>query len=408
MKKEYDVLIVGGGLAGLSLAALSGHQGLSIACFDRNTPANALKEPFDGRTTAISWASQKVLSAAGVWSLLEKEACPILDIQILDGDSPVLLEFFAHEVNNRAFGWIVENRRLRAMLYTTLEKQSNVDFIAPVTLADFKTTEDYAEVISDTGQSYRGKLLIGADGKNSIVRAFLDIPTRGWSYKQSAIVCVAEHDNPHENIAVEHFRPEGPFAILPMADNPETGAYRSSIVWTEHGQAANSALQYEEDIFNAALTARAPDFYGQMRLAGQRFFYPLGLKHAHNYTGQRTALVAEAAHAMHPIAGQGLNMGLRDIAVLSDLICQAHQSKSDIGAPDLLCGYQRKRRADNMGMMAATDGLNKLFSNNLPPVKFARTLGVRAVSRFKPAKNFFMKQAMGAAGLLPDLISQKD
>lgn len=405
--QSFDVIIVGGGLAGLSLTALLAAQDFKVACIDRANPKDALTEDFDGRTTAISWASQKILDKAGVWDSLKPQACAIKDIQILDGDSPVLLEFFSHEVDDRAFGWILENRFIRAELYKQIEKSKNVSFFAPDAVKDFAVDKKKASAILESGQVLETQLIIGADGKNSFTREWMDIPVRGWSYNQHAIVCIAEHKNPHHNIAVEHFRSEGPFAVLPMCDDKD-GNHRSSVVWSQHGNPEKSAMSYSEKIFTTALNTRFPDFYGDVRMVGKRYAFPLGLKHAYDYIKPRMVLVAEAAHAMHPIAGQGLNMGFRDIACLSSLLLEAKKHKQDLGNWELLENYQQQRRTDNIGMMAATDGLNKLFSNNMPGLGKIRKLGVRAVSKFLPAKQFFMKQAMGSTGLLPDLIKEKN
>lgn len=405
---KYDVVVVGGGLAGLSLTARLARTGLKVACIDTQDPQKALNASFDGRTTAVSWASQKMLDQAGFWGKLQKEAAPIRDIQILDGDSPVLLEFFAEEVGGRTFGWILENRLIRKALYETLAEYEGATLIAPEMVDDFVITDTHAKTILKNGRTLTSALVVGADGRGSIVRRFLDIPVRKWSYKQQAIVCNVIHENSHRDIAVENFRSEGPFAVLPMSDD-ENGRHRSSVVWTIHSRhTQNSPLNWDIETFNAALNTRFPQFYGKVELTGERFSYPLGLQHAYNYTGPRMVLVAEAAHGMHPIAGQGLNIGFRDIAVLTELLEEAHAQKQDLGNADLIARYQRMRRVDTMAMMAATDTLNKLFSNNLPLVGPIRRAGLRLVSRVTPAKKFFMKQAMGAAGIIPALLQDNE
>lgn len=401
MTKTYDadVIVVGGGHSGLTLSALLASHGVGVICIDREDPATTLKGAFDGRTTAISYGSQKVIAAGGGWEAIENKACPIKDIRILDGDSPTLLTFLSEdaggELQNQAFGWIVENRDLRKVLYDRLEKLDRATHIAPAQVQDFAADEDGVCVHLADGRALRAKLLVGADGRGSFVREKAGITTRGWTYGQNALVCTVTHENPHYNVAVEHFRPEGPFAILPMTD-AEDGAHRSAVVWTEHAKTRRSAQDFDEDTFNTALNARFPAEYGKVRLAGKRFSYPLGLIHAHNYVAERLALVADAAHGIHPIAGQGLNIGLRDIAALAGMVIEAHADGTDIGGTDLLNRYQRARRFDNMTMAAATDALNKLFSNDLPPVRMARRLGLRAVQRIIPARRFFMRQAMGA------------
>jgi 2-octaprenyl-6-methoxyphenol hydroxylase len=404
-----DVIIVGGGLAGLTLAALLGSLGARVACLDREPPESHLNAAYDGRTTAISYGSRKVLEAAGVWAALEKAgsgACPIRTIHILDGETSgrgVPLEFDSAEAGGRIFGWIVDNPDFRRCLFERVKALKTVRHVAPCAVTDFFVGADHVAVTTGNGV-FRAPLVIGADGRNSFTRAWMGLGTRAWSYRQQAVVCCAVHDNPHGNVAVEHFRREGPFAILPMSDDAQ-GRHRSSVVWTNHAdQGGNSPLHWNEDSFNAALTARFPAWYGQVRLHGKRAAFPLSLVHAHNYIGPRMALAAEAAHAIHPIAGQGLNMGFRDIASLAGLITAALKNGEDVGGDTLLQAYQRERRFDNMAMAGATDGLNRLFSNDLPAMALARHAGLKIVANWPRAKRFFMGQAMGAAGVLPDLI----
>lgn len=400
---DADVIIVGGGPAGLGLAAILGRHGIAALCIDREKPIDTLAPAFDGRTTAISFGSRRVMEEAGAWDALSEEACAIEDIQILDSDSPVLLDFLIGDVDGDAFGWIVENRHLRLALMAALKKSSIATHIAPAAVTDFSRDDDGVTVHLADGRKLRAPLVVGADGRQSFTREWMGVGTRGWTYKQRAIVCTVIHANPHNNIAIEHFRPEGPFAVLPMADD-ENGNHRSSVVWTEHGTGHHSALNYDDATFNTALNARFPDWYGNVRLNGGRFSYPLGLVHAHDYIAPRMALVADAAHGIHPIAGQGLNLGLRDIALMAELLVAAKRAGDDYGSDALLQEYQSRRRPDNMAMAAATDTLNRLFSNNVPPVRILRQIGLRLVQRAAPARKFFMRQAMGATGALPKII----
>lgn len=391
---HYDVIIVGGGLAGLSLSCLLGTvEGLRVACIDRDAPEAQLQN--DERTTAISYGSAQILKRAGVWPPLEEAGCPIEDIEILDGDSPVLLRFLSNEVEGKAFGWIISNADIRRALMDKMASCSGVDHLAPRQVKDFSVEGQSASVILEDGETLSASLVIGADGRGSGVRDFMDVPVRSWSYKQRAIVCFILHEHPHNNKAVEHFWPSGPFAILPMNDRPD-GRHCSSLVFTEHGRRRNSLMNLSDEAFLSEVQARFPDSYGAVEvLNNKRMAYPLSLVHAADYIAPRMALVADAAHGIHPIAGQGLNLGFRDLGVIADLIGEAHRSGKDIGAMDLLQSYQRKRRPDNMAMVAVTDGLVRLFSNDLPPVKMARRVGLKMVSRIKPAKQFFMKRAMG-------------
>lgn len=402
-KIRADVVVIGGGHAGCTLTALLAANGITAICIDQDNPAATLHQGFDGRTTAISFGSQRVIEAAGAWKSLTAEACPIEDIKIMDSGSPTLLEFLVSDVEGPAFGWIVENRKLRQSLYERLSELGKATHIAPARVVDFLRDEDGVDVHLEDGRIVRGSLIVGADGKKSFTREWMGIGTRGWNYRQRAIACIVGHEKPHGNIAIEDFRGEGPFAALPMMDD-EDDQHRSSIVWTEHGPEKSSALHWDEDTFNAALSERFPAFYGKVKLIGKRFSFPLGLTHAHSYISPRMALVADAAHAIHPIAGQGLNMGVRDIAELAELLVAAKNRNEDLGSDMLLQSYQRARRFDNMAMAAATDSLNRLFSNNVGPIRIARKIGLRAVQKIPAARRFFMKQAMGASGLLPKLI----
>lgn len=405
-RNKFDVVVAGGGLSGLTLSCLLAGRGVKTACVDRDDPARVLDAGFDGRTMAVSYGSRRVLEAAGLWADIEADACPIREIRILDAGSPVLLDFKSEEAEGRTFGWIVDIRLLRKALFARAAALKNLTHLAPAAVTDFGAEQDQGiPVRLDTGETLSAALLVGADGRRSFTREHLDIPVREWPYRQRAVVCAVTHENPHGNIAVEHFRPEGPFAILPMTDGAQ-GRHRSSVVWTEDEKSRESVLSWDEETFNAALNARFPPDYGRVRLLGQRWAYPLGLVHAYRYTGERTALVADAAHGIHPIAGQGLNLGLRDVAALAELVFEAKDRGEDIGSPVLLERYQRMRRFDNMAMAGATDLLNRAFASDFPPLRLARRAGLRAVARLPAAKRFFMEQAMGVSGILPSLIRE--
>lgn len=395
---KTEVLVAGGGPSGLTMALLLANAGLDVVCVDQAPKSEQLKTSFDGRTTAISAASKHVLAAAGVWEALEKHACPILDIRVADSDSPHFLHFASDEGDKGAFGWIVENRLLRKSLFDAAET-SPLTHLQPAKIEGFAYINDGAGIAAtlSTGEVIETELLIGADGRKSAARDWAGIGTVGWSYKQEAIVCCAEHALDHENVAVEHFMPSGPFAILPMTDT-EGGAHCSSIVWTEHGGDAQRYLEMDKKDFDAALQQRFGDQLGRVKHIGQVMVYPLSLMHAKRYTAPRLALIGEAAHAIHPIAGQGLNLSMRDIALLAEMVVDRRRVGLDIGAETMLKTYQRLRKTDNLMMAAMTDGLNRLFSNNIPPVRFLRTRGMSLVNRLPVLKRFFAGQAMGFGG----------
>jgi len=397
---DAQVIIIGGGHAGLSLTALLAAHGISCLCVDRGDAASAK----DTRTTAISYGSQRVVAAAGAWDAARLNPCAIRDIQILDGNSPVLLDFLSHDIGGDMFGWIVQNNDLRNCLLDRLAALPLATLLAPAQISDLSLEEDSACVHLADGRILRAQLVIGADGKNSFTRQWMNIPVRHWSYHQQAIVCVITHEKPHDHIAIEHFMDEGPFAVLPMADD-DNGAHRSALVWTEHTN-RDGRLTWDDHTFISALSARLPEFYGAVLHVTPRAAWPLSLTHAYQYIGPRMALVADAAHAIHPIAGQGLNLGLRDIAVMAELLVEAQRNQQDMGAPDLLEEYQRRRRFDNMLMAAATDNLNRLFSHKSKLLGLARKAGLKLVQKSPGARSFLMRQAMAApdAKWLPKLI----
>lgn len=401
-----SVLIVGGGPAGLTLACLLGSQGIQTICLDREDPVEQLKEKFDGRTTALSSASMRVLKAAGVWPLLEKDAEPILDIRVADGASPLFLHFASEETADGPFGWIVDNKILRQALFGRLEKLKSVTHLTSCLAQDFSDTGNAAITVRTAdGYTIRASLLIGADGRSSAVRNWRKIKMRSFDYGQTAIVCCAEHELDHENAAVEHFCPAGPFAVLPMRRG-KGGVYRSSVVWCEAPANAKKILALDAHKFDQKLAQKFGDHLGSVRHAGARMGYPLKLMMATSYVAKRTALIGEAAHAIHPVAGQGLNLSMRDIAVLAELIENYAGLGLDIGSVSLLKAYQALRHMDNLMMAVVTDGLVRLFSNDRRILRFLRDSGLGIVQRLPPLKRFFSRQAMGLMGKTPKIVKK--
>ena len=399
--ERVELIVVGGGLSGLTLAIACAAAGIEVAVIDREDPAAMVDEPFDGRATAIAHGSQQVLEGIGLWPLVEAEAEPILEIRVADGESPLFLHYDHRDLGDVPLGYIVENRVLRRALIARARELPSLRHLAPLSVEHVERDAASATALLGDGRRLKGELVAACDGKNSPLRRAAGIRTIDWTYPQTGIVCTVRHELPHRGVAVEHFLPAGPFAILPM-----TGQ-RSSIVWTERADLAPEILALDEAGFAGELARRFGDFLGEIEVTGPRWSYPLSLLHAERYTAPRLALVADAAHVIHPIAGQGLNLGIRDIAVLAELIVDQRRLGLDIGGPELLRRYERWRRFDNVTLAAVTDGLNRLFSNALPPIQLMRDLGLAAVDRLPPLKRLLMRHAMGTVGDLPRLVRGK-
>lgn len=399
---QADVIIVGGGLSGLTLACALGTAGVSTLVIDREPAEDTLQPDFDGRTTAIAYGAGTVLMGAGVWDHLDGNVGPMLDIRVTDQSSPLFLHYDHREVGDRPFGWIIENRVLRHALYRRLKQLPAVTHLAPATVTAMARDNAGVRVTLADGRVAAGRLVVGADGKKSFCREQAGIKQIGWSYKQHAIVCTIRHTGPHGGVAVEQFLPAGPFAMLPLA-----GGHHTSIVWTEPSDRVDFYMNLSEERFTEELQLRVGDWLGDVTPVAGRWAWPLGLAHAERYIDTRLALVSESAHGMHPIAGQGLNVGIRDLAALAEVVVDAIRVGLDPGAPDVLERYQRWRRTDTVTLLATTDALVRLFSNDIKPLGHARRLGMAAINNLaplKPAKQFFMRHAMGIVGELPRLV----
>jgi 2-octaprenyl-6-methoxyphenol hydroxylase len=393
-----DIAVVGGGLSGLSLAIACAAAGIETAVVDREDPAKFRDAAYDGRTTAIAYGSQQVLKGIGVWDALSAYAEPIREIRVADGDSPLFLHYDRAEIDAEALGYIVENRLLRGALQARAETLPSLTLYAPSAVEQVEFGETQAQLaLSDAGR-IAASLVVGADGRNSPMREAAGIKTWRKSYRQIAIVCVVRHEKPHRGVAVEHFRAAGPFAILPMQGN------RSSIVWTEEEHEASLLLALDDKAFAHQLASRFGDFLGRVEPEPGRWSYPLSLILAERYAAPRLALIGDAAHVIHPIAGQGWNLGVRDIAALAELLVDAHRLGIDLGSAELLRRYERWRRFDSLTLTTVTDGLNRLFSNEAPPLRLARDLGLAAVNHAPGLKRFFMRHAMGVTGDPPRLV----
>lgn len=387
MTLQSDILIQGGGFAGLSLALLAAKAGKTVIVVDAQSVPQRTDAGLDVRTVAISAGSRAILTPAGTWREGRFPMCPITDIQILDGDGPeVFLGFSAQEAGGDAFGHIVDNVDLRRALIDDVASDPNITHLLQDSLVFWDVHEPYVQARTKSGQDVQARLLVGADGKNSDIRKQAGIGQFGWSYKEKALVVTIEHENAHRNIAIERFRHTGPFAVLPVADTTE-GKHRSAIVWTlREGDKRWNGIGVQEDI-----QALLPDFYGRITAMGKTQSFPLSLHNTYGMTAARLALIADAGHVMHPIAGQGLNVGLRDVAALAKLLSE-YDDAGDLG---LLAAYDQGRKADVTGMMVFTDQLNRLFGTRLAPVRWARRFGLKTVAKTPVLKQFFMKRAMG-------------
>ena len=412
-KTPFDLTVIGAGLSGSVLALAAGHGALRTALVDRARLDSMTEAGFDGRTTAVTSTSQRLFEALGVWSELAPHAEPILDIRISDAGhagkaSPLFLHFDHREAASEdeatvPMGWIVENRLLRAAVLRGLAACSNVELIAPDEVVDIDRDLHRAQVTLKSGRVLTARLAASAEGRSGSTREDAGIGARGWSYNQTAIVLVARHERPHRGVAQEKFLPGGPFAILPMRDS-ETGEHRSSIVWTERTPLAERLLALDPAHFQAEFARRFGNFLGAVDTIGPRWSHPLSLVHAERYVDQRLVLVGDAAHGIHPIAGQGYNLGVRDIAALVEVLVDARRLGLDIGAGDTLERYAQWRRADNFTMVAATDLLNRMFSNDIKPLRLLRDIGLASVNRVPSLRRFFVRHAMGRVGDLPRLI----
>lgn len=389
-----DVIIVGAGMAGLTLASLLGQNGMDVLVVDREDPQKMADARFDSRTVALSAGTRNILLPLGFWQRLAQHGQPIHRIDVQEGHDPFILNFDTAAVGG-PFGWILPNDAVRQTLYESCMAH-RVRFQCGQAIDTLFTDDTKATLTLADGMTLSAPLVIAADGRNSTVRALLGIDVVALEYDHTAFVGLITHEQPHEGLALERFYTSGPFATLPFTDDAK-GRHRSAIVWSRHTRDLKHDPVPLHDLHavTKALQPLLKDRFGTFEAVGTWAAYPLSLRHAKTMTAQRVALISDAAHAIHPIAGQGLNLGMRDIAWLAQHLPQAQKEKRDWGSPSLLADYNRARRFDVFTMVAATDLLTRLFGNRLPPVRWARSLGLGLVDKVPPLKRFFMKQAMG-------------
>lgn len=403
MKHDADVLIVGGGLNGPTLALALARAGIRVALIDaRPAPARAAPR-FDGRAYALALASVRLLAALGLWPTLAGGAQPITAIRTAQGLAgqgafTPAMGFDAGELEEGPLGQMVEDRHLYAALLAAVEGEESIALHSGVAaLAQEVTAEGVTVTLSD-GRNLRGRLLVGADGRESGVAARAGIRRQGWDYGQTALVCALQTERPHEGCAHQVFRPAGPLAVLPLPGN------RVSIVWSERRRAAEAIARLDDAGFLRTLAPLLEGICGGIRLEGARFSYPLRLTLAERFVAPRLALLGDAAHGIHPIAGQGLNLGLRDVAALAEVLVEADRRGEDIAAPDVLERYQSWRRPDTLRLALGMDAINRLFSNANPLLSAARGLGMAAVDSLPPLRRAFIRQAAGLDPRAPRLL----
>ncbi len=395
-----DVIILGGGMVGLALAAALDSGGISAIIVDPADPAPRVHAAFDGRTSAVSSSSMRMLEATGVIDHLAEPGCPILAIAVADGLAPGGLHFDAD--GDGPLGWMHENRHLRAALQARAESGGNLALLWKTAVAGVERGPYGVVVALDDGRKLRAPLLIAADGRNSPTREGAGIRMARWRYEQQAIVSVLRHQRPHDNVACEIFYSGGPFALLPMTD--DAGGHRSAIVWSVQRDDAAGWLSLKDAEFAAEAQAAMGGFLGSIAMLAPRSSYPLGFHHAAQITAERLALVGDAAHAIHPIAGQGLNLGFRDAAALAQVLVEGARLGLDLGDRQLLDRYQRWRSLDILSVAFATDSLTRVYGVPGRTASAVRRFGMGLIERVGPLKDRLKNEARGTSGELPLLL----
>lgn len=402
---KADIGVMGAGPVGGTLACRLAAAGLRVAVIDQADLPPMEHPAFDGRAYAIAAGSHVLLREAGLWDALPEPPSPILDIRVTDGRvgrpaSRLRLHFDHRDLGDAAapFGWMVEARALRRALNARLHAADGIVLRAPARAAVERRADGVTITLAD-GSVIETRLVVAAEGRRSPLREQAAIPVTHLPYGQTGIVCAISHEHPHHGVALEHFLPAGPFAALPMgpsADAVPGGAeHVSAIVWTERTRMAERILALDDSRFSREIGRRLGPHLGTVRAVGRRWSYPLSAILVHRYTDTRLVLAGDAAHGIHPIAGQGLNLGFQDAIALSRLLVEAAERGEDLGSPAVLARYQRARRPDNVAMLGMTDGLDRLFSSDRPILRLARDVGIASVDRIGPLKRFFMRRAMG-------------
>ena len=403
MEVDSDIIIVGGGLNGSLMAIAAANIGFSIIVLDSKDNEASVENRFDGRSYALALSSVRLLKNLNIFKDIIDKSQPILDIKILDGKlvqgpSQFSLHFDNNEIHDGPMGQMVEDRFIRKALFTKINKNEQIDYKFNSKVTEHEKQSGYISVTLDNGKKLDTKLLVGADGRNSELANRAEIKKSGWKYNQSALVCAIEHEADHNGVAWQYFMPSGPLAVLPM-----TGK-RSCIVWTEQNANAKAINLFDETRYTKILAARLGNFLGKFKIIGDRHTYPLELSIADQFIDERLALIGDAAHSVHPIAGQGLNAGFKDIAALAHIIQDAHNRGEDLGSLGVLKRYEEWRRFDSAQLAYSTDLFNKLFSNENEALRLARNIGLKLLDSIPAAKRNIIKEAAGITGELPRLM----
>lgn len=403
MTRDADILIVGGGLNGPAQALALAQAGFTVTVVDALPETTRKNASFDGRAYALALASVRLLKAIGIWERVVANAQPMLEIKVSDGragegPAPFFLHFDHAEIEEGPMGHMLEDRYLRRAFLEAMAEVPEITQVSKQTVVDQSVDARGTTVTLASGRKLTAGLLIGSDGRSSGTAQRAGIRRTGWDYGQTALVAAVEHELPHHGIAHQFFMPPGPLAILPLPGNV------SSIVWSETAETAAEFAALNDADFMDVLRPRFGDFLGDIKLSGKRFTYPLGLTIANSFVAERLALIGDAAHGMHPIAGQGLNAGLRDVAALTQVLSEARARGEDFAAADVLARYQQWRRFDTATLAMATDLTNKLFSNDNPLLRLGRDLGMGAINAMPGLRRAFIREAAGLTGELPALM----